>query len=120
MITDFFLPAIEEYDLDGATCHTTLTNMALMQETFPGRVIVRRSYAKNRVYADKLSTLEHLKTNIRHVMAEVPPNMCQKVVENYIKRINALNTWRGDHLNDVVSVSHIMSTFKMYNKTEIS
>ena len=49
MITDFFLPAIEEYDLenmwfqqDGATCHTTRANMALLQETFPGRVISRR------------------------------------------------------------------------------
>ena len=49
MITDFFLPAIEEYDLEnmwfqqnGATCHTTNANMALLQETFPGRVISRR------------------------------------------------------------------------------
>ena len=47
MITDFFLPTIE-YDLenmqfqqDGATCHTTRTNMALLQETFPGGVISR-------------------------------------------------------------------------------
>ena len=54
-------------------------------------------YAKDRVYADK-----HLKTNIRQVMAEIPPNMCQKVVENYLKRINACNTSRGGHLNDVV------------------
>ena len=46
MITDFFLPAIEEHDLenmwlqeDGATCHTTLANMALLQVIFPGCVI---------------------------------------------------------------------------------
>ena len=44
-----FLPAIEEYDLenmwfqqDGVTCHTTRANIALLQETFPGRVIYRR------------------------------------------------------------------------------
>ena len=50
MITDLFLTAIEEYDLknmwfqqDGATCHTTRANMALLQETFPGLVISRRS-----------------------------------------------------------------------------
>ena len=49
MITHFFLPAIEEHDLenmwfqqDGAKCHTTQANMALLQETFPGRVISRR------------------------------------------------------------------------------
>ena len=43
------MPAIEEYDLqntwfqqDGATCHTTRANMALLQELFTGRVISRR------------------------------------------------------------------------------
>ena len=46
MITDYPLAAIEEYDLgniwflqDGATCHTIQANMALLQETFPGRAI---------------------------------------------------------------------------------
>ena len=39
-------------------------------------------YAKGRIYADKPSILEHLKTNIRQVMTEIPPNMYQKVVEN--------------------------------------
>ena len=48
MITDF-LTAIEEYELenmwfqqDGATCHTTRANIALLQETFAGGVISRR------------------------------------------------------------------------------
>ena len=65
--------------------------MALLQETFPGCVISCRGdfnwpprscdltpldfllwgYTKDRVYADK--------TNIRQVMAGIPPNMCQKV-----------------------------------------
>ena len=58
--------------------------------------------AKGHFYADKPSTLEHLKTNIRQVMAEIPPNMCQKVVENYLKRINACHALRGGHLNDVL------------------
>ena len=56
----------------------------------------------DRVYALKPSTLEQLKTNIYQVMAQRPPNMCQKMVENYLKRINACNTSRGGHLNDVV------------------
>ena len=34
-------------------------------------------------------------------MAEIPPNMCLKVVENYLNRINVCNTSRGDDLNDV-------------------
>ena len=60
-------------------------------------------YARDRVYADKPSTLQYLKINICHVMTEVSPNLCQKVFANYLKR---------DHLNDVWNVSHIMSTFK--------
>ena len=57
---------------------------------------------KDPVYADKASTLEHLKTNICEVMADIQPNMCQKVIDNYFKRINACNTSREGHLNDVV------------------
>ena len=41
-------------------------------------------YVRDRGYKDKSSTFEHLKTNIRQIMAEVPPNMYQKVVENYL------------------------------------
>ena len=69
-------------------------NKALLQETFPGRVIFRRgdinwpqrlcdwtpftwTYVKDRVYADKPLILEHLKINIRQVMAEIPHNMRQ-------------------------------------------
>ena len=96
--------------------------MALLQETFPGRVISCRGninwpprscdltpldfflwgHTKDRVYTDKPSTLEHLKINIRQVMAEIPPNMCQKVVGNYLKRINACKASRGGNLNDVL------------------
>ena len=74
--------------------------MALLQKTFPGRVISRpgdikwppRScdlspfdsflwgYAIDRVYADKLSTLEYLKTNIRQVMTKIPTS--QYVLKN--------------------------------------
>ena len=56
-------------------------------------------YAKDSAYADKASTLEYLKINIRQVMAQIPHNMYQKVIENYLKRIN---TSHGGHLDDVV------------------
>ena len=116
MVTDLFLPAIEEYD----TNHTTHVNITLLQETFPACVIFHRNdinwaprscnltplnfyllgYAKDRVYILKSSNLEHLKSNIRQVMAVITPNMFQKVVRNYLKRSNACNTSR--HLNNVV------------------
>ena len=97
IITDFFLLVIEEDDLENmwlqkavATWHTTRANTALLQETFPCLIISRRGdinwpprscdlkplnfllweYAKDRIYADKPSTLEYLKTiNIRQVKA---------------------------------------------------
>ena len=96
-----------------------LNEYGFMQKTFPARVISfpcninwpPRSYdltllnlflwgyAKDRVYADKSSTLEILKTNIRQVIVEIPHNMYQKVFEDYINRINACATTRGGHLN---------------------
>ena len=95
--------------------------MALLQEKIPGRVISRcddikwspRScdltpldflwgYAKDCVYADKPSTLKHVKTNVRHVMSEMPPNMLQKAIENYLKIINACHASLEGYLNDVV------------------
>ena len=106
----------------GATCHTTRANMALLQETFAGSIISRRGdinwpprssnltsldflwgYVRDRVYADKTSILEHLKINIRQIMAEIRPNMCHIVIENYLKRINACNNEQQEgYLNDVV------------------
>ena len=76
---------------DGATCYTIRANITLLQETFPGRVNSRRGdinwpprscvltpldiflcgYTKDRTYADKSSTLEHLKSNIRQVIVIV-------------------------------------------------
>ena len=77
----FCLPAIKEYVLENMWFRA---NMALLQETFPGRVIFRRDdinwptrscdltlldfvlwgYANDRVHAYKPSTLEHLRPKI--------------------------------------------------------
>ena len=59
-------------------------------------------YLKDRVYVDKHSTFERLETNIRPVMAEIPTNMCQKMIENNLKKIKASNTSGGGHLSNVV------------------
>ena len=81
---DIFLSAIEEYDLenmwfqqDGDTCQQFDRmwrywphNSRRGDINWPPRScdltpLDSWGYAKNRVYADKLSALEHLKTNIR-------------------------------------------------------
>lgn len=129
MLTDFFLPAIEAMDTDdmwfqqdGATCHTTRPNMALLRTKFEGRIISRfgdvnwpsRScdltpldfflcgYAKDRVYEDDPQDLEQLKANIRRVIAEIVPQMCKKVIENYLFRIDVCEKALGGHLCDVL------------------
>ena len=116
MITDF-LPHIKEYDLENiwfqqndAICHRTRANMALLQETFFGRVISRRCDINRPPRSCDLTSLDFfcgatrktvfiqinpqlfsfLKTNIRQFMAEIPPNMYQKVVENYLKKNQCL------------------------------
>ena len=117
IITDFYLPAIKEYDLenmlfllDSSTCRKTRTNTALLQETLSGRKISRRGdinwplrlcdltildffRATRKVVFRQINfqVLSTLKTNIRQVMAGMPPNKCQKVIENYLKRINSCN-----------------------------
>ena len=48
-------------------------------------------------------------------MAKIMPNMCQKEVENYLKRIDACNTSHGGHINDV-GLHTECQTFKLYNK----
>ena len=53
-------------------------------------------------YADKPSFREHLTININQVMAEIAPNMCQKVIEINLKKISACNISRGGYLNDAM------------------
>ncbi|GFS49217.1 transposase [Trichonephila clavipes] len=102
MITNFFIPELNNHDVqelwfqqDGATCHTARATIDLLKDTFGDRLITRfgsvnwppRScdltpldyflwgYVKSLVYADKPQTLDHLKDNIRRVIADIRPQM---------------------------------------------
>ncbi|GFY18708.1 uncharacterized protein TNCV_2399301 [Trichonephila clavipes] len=88
--------------VDGATCHTARATIDLLKDTFGDRLISRfgpvnwpqRScdltpldyflwgYVKSLVYADKPQTLDHLEDNIRRVIADIRPQMLEKVIEN--------------------------------------
>ncbi|GFV29707.1 heat shock 70kDa protein 8 [Trichonephila clavipes] len=109
MITNFFIPELNNHDVqelwlqqDGATCHTARATIDLLKDTFGDRLISRfgpvnwppRScdltpldyflwgYVKLLVYADKPQTLDHLEDNIRRVIADIRPQMLEKVIEN--------------------------------------
>ncbi|GFX44287.1 putative transposable element [Trichonephila clavipes] len=105
MITNFFIPELNNHDVqelwiqhDGATCHTARATIDLLKDTFGDRIISRFgpvnwpprscdltpldyflwSYVKSLVYADKPQTLDHLKDNIRRVIADIRPQMLKK------------------------------------------
>ncbi|GFU67563.1 uncharacterized protein TNCV_1643121 [Trichonephila clavipes] len=110
MITNFYIPELNNQDVqelwfqqDGAICHTARATIDLLKDTFGDRLISRfgpvnwppRScdltpldyflwgYVKSLVYADKPQTLDHLEDNIRRVIADIQPQMLEKVIENW-------------------------------------
>ncbi|GFX03895.1 uncharacterized protein TNCV_4678001 [Trichonephila clavipes] len=109
------------FQQDGATCHTARATIDLLKDTFGNRLISRfgpvnwppRScdltpldyflwgYVKSLVYADKPQTLDHLKDNIRRVIADIRPQMLEKVIENWTSRLDYIRTSRGRHIQNV-------------------
>ncbi|GFT89373.1 low-density lipoprotein receptor-related protein 4 [Trichonephila clavipes] len=115
MITNFFIPELNNRDAqelwfqqDGATCHTARATIYVLKDTFGDRLISRfgpvnwppRScdltpldyflwgYVKSLVYADKPQTLDHLEDNIRRIIADIRPQMLEKVIENWTSRLD--------------------------------
>ncbi|GFV48294.1 uncharacterized protein TNCV_666961 [Trichonephila clavipes] len=96
------------FQQDGATCHTARSTIDLLKDTFGDRLSSRfgpvnwppRScdltplvyflwgYVKSLVYADKPQTLDHLEDNIRRVIADIRPQMLEKVIENLTSRLD--------------------------------
>ncbi|GFS80520.1 putative DD41D transposase [Trichonephila clavipes] len=106
----------------GATCHTARATIDLLKDTFGDRLISRfgpvnwppRScdlttldyflwgYVKTLVYADKPQTLDHLEDNIRRVIADIPPQMLEKVIENWTSRLNYIRASRGSPMPEII------------------
>ncbi|GFX68847.1 putative DD41D transposase [Trichonephila clavipes] len=130
MITNFFIPELNNHDVqelwfqqDGATCHTARATIDLLKDTFGDRLISRfgpvnwppRScdltpldyflwgYVKSLVYADKPQTLDHLEDNIRRVIADIRPQMLEKVIENWTSRLDYIRASRGSPFNGLIS-----------------
>lgn len=129
MLSYYFFNEIRDIDVrniwfqqDGATFHTAHRTIELLREKFPGRLLSKggdqnwppRScdltpldfflfgYLKSRVYANNPQTLQQLKDNIRRAIAEISPDMCRKVIENFQKRIQWCKKARGGHMADII------------------
>ncbi|GFV19054.1 putative transposable element [Trichonephila clavipes] len=125
MITNFFIPELKNHDVqelwfqqDGATCHTARATIDLLKDTFGDHLISRfgpvnwppRScdltpldyflwgYVKSMVYADKPQTLNR----IRRVIAEIRPQMLEKVIENWTSRLDYIRACRGSHMPEII------------------
>ncbi|GFV04584.1 uncharacterized protein TNCV_294611 [Trichonephila clavipes] len=110
------------FQQDGAACHTARATINLLKDTFGDRLISRfgsvnwppRScdltpldyflwgYVKSLVYADKPQTLDHLEDNIRRVIADIRPQMLEKVIENWPSRLDCIRASRGSHMPEIV------------------
>ncbi|GFX35091.1 transposable element Tc3 transposase [Trichonephila clavipes] len=58
-------------------------------------------YVKSLVYADKPQTLDHLEDNIRRVIADIRPQMLEKVIENWTSRLDYIRASRGRHMPEI-------------------
>ncbi|GFX59477.1 DUF4817 domain-containing protein [Trichonephila clavipes] len=128
-ITNFFIPELNNHDVqelwfqqDGAACHTARATIDLLKDTLGDRLISRfgpvnwppRScdltpldyflwgYVKSLVYADKPQTLDHLEDNIRRVIADIRPQMLEKVIENWTSRLDYIRASRGSPMPEII------------------
>ncbi|GFU16791.1 DUF4817 domain-containing protein [Trichonephila clavipes] len=129
MITNFFIPELNNHDVqelwfqqDGATCHTARATIDLLRDTFGDRLISRFGpvnwppkscyltpldcflwgYVKSWVYADKPQALDHLEYNIRRVIADIRPQMLEKVMENWSSRLDYIRASRGSPMPEII------------------
>ncbi|GFX68256.1 DUF4817 domain-containing protein [Trichonephila clavipes] len=105
------------FQQDGATCHTArATIINLLKDTFGDRLISRfgpvnwppRSCDSTPLdyflwgYADKPQTLDHLEDNIRRVIANIQPQMLEKVIENWTSRFDYIRASRGSPMPEII------------------
>ncbi|GFW88139.1 transposable element Tc3 transposase [Trichonephila clavipes] len=110
------------FQQDGATCHTARATIDLLKDTFGDRLISRfgpvnwppRScdltpldyflwgYVKSLVYADKPQTLDHLEDYIHRVIADIRPQMLEKVIENWTSRLDYIRASRGSPMPKII------------------
>ncbi|GFT51771.1 transposable element Tc3 transposase [Trichonephila clavipes] len=110
------------FQQDNGTCHTARAAIDLLKDTFGDHLISRfghvnwppRScdltpldyflcgYVKPSVYADKPQTLDHLEDNIRRVIADIRPQMLEKVIENWTFRLDYIRASCGSHMQEII------------------
>ncbi|GFV28477.1 uncharacterized protein TNCV_3984281 [Trichonephila clavipes] len=59
-------------------------------------------YVKSLVYTDKPQTLDHLEDNIRRVIADIRPQMLEKVIENWTSRLDYIRASHDSPMPEII------------------
>ncbi|GFX30589.1 uncharacterized protein TNCV_3462371 [Trichonephila clavipes] len=60
------------------------------------------SYVESLVYADKPQMLDHLEDNSRRVIADIRPQMLEKVIEIWTSRLDYIRASRGNPMPEII------------------
>ncbi|GFX48188.1 uncharacterized protein TNCV_4115231 [Trichonephila clavipes] len=100
------------FQQDGATCHTACATIDLLKDSFGDRPpkscdlttldYFLWGYVKSLVYADKPQTLDPLEDNIRLVIADIRPQMLEKVIGNWTSRLDYIQASRGSPMPEII------------------
>ncbi|GFX98171.1 uncharacterized protein TNCV_4908151 [Trichonephila clavipes] len=81
MITNFFIPELNNHDVhelwfqqDSATCHTARATIDLLKDTFGDR----------------------------RVIADIRPQVLEKVIKNWTSRLDYIRASRGSHMPEII------------------
>ncbi|GFY31244.1 hypothetical protein TNCV_752071 [Trichonephila clavipes] len=108
MITNFFIPELNNHDVqelwfqqDGATCHTARATIDLLKDTFGDRLISRFGPVNWPPRSCDLTPLDYFL--IRRVIADIRPQMLEKVIENWTSRLDYIRASRGSPMREIIS-----------------
>ncbi|GFX06850.1 hypothetical protein TNCV_1201651 [Trichonephila clavipes] len=76
--------------------------MATPGSSFTPKPLGHEDNLESLVYADKPQPLDHLEDNIRRVIADIRPQMLEKVIENWTSRLDYIRASRGSPMPEII------------------
>ncbi|KOC63762.1 hypothetical protein WH47_02788 [Habropoda laboriosa] len=92
MITTFFTAKLNNMNMD---------DIWFQQDDLTPLDFFLWGFLKSKVYANNPKTIDELKNNITAAINEIEFQLCENVMENWVKRIGLMEKSRGGHLNDI-------------------
>ncbi|GFX54839.1 transposable element Tc3 transposase [Trichonephila clavipes] len=98
------------FQQDGATCHTARATIDLLEDTFGDRLISRFGPVNWPPRSCDLTPLDYFlwgyvkssEDNIRRFIADIRPQILEKVIENWTYRLDYMRAIRGSHMPEII------------------